>query len=1056
MSFAPAPAAAQPAQVPPAPPLAPGMSFAPAPAEAPPAQVPPAPPLAPGMSFAPPPAAAQPAQVPPAPPLAPGMSFAPAPAEAPPTQVPPAPPLAPGMSFAPPPAAAQPAQVPPAPPLAPGMSFAPAPAAAPPTQVPPAPPLAPGMSFAPAPAAAQPAQVPPAPPLAPGMSFAPAPAAAPPAQVPPAPPLAPGVSFAPPPAAAPPAQVPPAPPLAPGMSFAPAPAEAPPAQVPPAPPLPPGVSFAPPPAAAPPAQVPPAPPLPPGVSFAPLPAAAPPAQVPPAPPLPPGVSFAPAPAAAPPTQVPPAPPLAPGMSFAPPPAAAPPAQVPPAPPLAPGMSFAPPPAAAQPAQVPPAPPLAPGMSFAPAPAEAPPTQVPPAPPLAPGMSFAPAPAAAQPAQVLPASPLAPGMPFAPAPRVAQPVLAVTVPVATAAPATPAALPVKASRKRPADMLIDTDTRLEFDGRMGRAVKLIKLGTGTLVLNHAGEMREGVHLKKGRIELGHAQGLGTGTLFMDDGSTIDLVADGMHIANPLHMTGSDDPEIHTSGNHATWDGAITGAGFLTKQGAGSLTLTSVHNRYTGATEIAQGTLQAGAPNTFSAASAHSIAADAALNLAGFDQSIAGLHNGGVVQFGAAPGAPGTVLTVSGPYVGQGGELAVSANANGSDRMRLSGAAAVASGNTTVRVTNPGDLGAPTTGEDIEVVGTENGARLEPGAFALAGEHVDAGAYEYRLHQTDRSANLKSAYRAEVPLVSALPAQLRQADIAMLGSMHQRQGGEPGGAASDRRAWGRILRTEPRIRQQGTVSPQSSGHLDGFQAGLDLYAASNAQAGVYLGQLKGDMRVQGLASGVAGKHVGFNHLRGRYLGAYANWKGDTGLYADTVVQWGEYRSHLHAQDSHATTKAHSRLASFEVGQPLAIDSRWQIEPQAQLVYRQLSLGDTALTHATVKHKTPSDWTLRLGARIKGSLITSAGALQPYGSVNLYKTSSTSDVARFVAPAITTDIKARGGHTSTALAAGAALQVNPRTGFYGEVSRQWANGGHATVKSGVQAAVGVKLLW
>lgn len=295
------------------------------------------------------------------------------------------------------------------------------------------------------------------------------------------------------------------------------------------------------------------------------------------------------------------------------------------------------------------------------------------------------------------------------------------------------------------------------------------------------------------------------------------------------------------------------------------------------------------------------------------------------------------------------------------------------------------------------------------------------------------------------------------MAVLGSRHQRLGDEPDSAGNnERRAWGRMLRTDPSIRQLGSARQQSSGHLTGFQTGLDLYAASNAKAGLYLGQLKGDMAVRGLAGGVAGKHAGFNRLQGRYLGLYASWQGDTGLYADTVVQWADYRNHLHTQESQAKTKARSQLASLEVGQPFAIDGHWQIEPQVQLVYRQLSLGDTALTHARVKHRTPSDWTLRLGARIKGSLITSAGVLQPYGSVNVYKATSTSDVACFVVPAATTDIKTRGGHTSTALAAGATLQLNPRTGLYGELSRHWANGGQTRVKSGVQAGIGVKLRW
>ncbi len=615
-----------------------------------------------------------------------------------------------------------------------------------------------------------------------------------------------------------------------------------------------------------------------------------------------------------------------------------------------------------------------------------------------------------------------------------------------------------SRKRTVkDLTIDTDTRVDFDGRMHGARKLFKKGVGTLVLNHAGEMGHGVYLKQGRIELGHAQGLGTGTLFMDDGSAIDLMVDGMRIANNLHMTGSDDPIIDTGANHSNWTGDITGAGFLSKQGTGSLTLTSTANSYTGATEVAEGTLKAGAVNTFAAASIHSVAMGATMDLAGLDQTIASLNNGGTVQLSGTSGASGAVLKVTGPYVGKRGNLIMSA---GHDRLLLSGATAVASGSTTVQLTNVDSLGAPITGHGMEIIGTENGASLQPGAFALAGGHVDAGAYAYRLSQTAQAASLQSSFRAEVPLVSALPAQLRQADMAMLGDMRKRLGDDAGSvdanAGQGRGAWGRILHTEPRIRQHGTVRPESSGHLSGFQAGLDLYAGPRIKAGLYVGQLLGNMAVNGVVSGAERQSAGHNRLQSRYLGLYGTWQGDAGFYADTVVQWADYRSHLHTQDSGAMTKGRGRLASLEVGKPVALNSHWQVEPQAQLIYRQLRLGDTALGRATVQHQAPSDWTLRLGMRIKASLTTRAGQLLPYGSVNVYKATHTSDVASFVAPAATTDILAKGGYTSTALAAGATLQVNQRTRFYGELSQHWANAGETRVKSGVQAAMGVKLRW
>ena len=620
---------------------------------------------------------------------------------------------------------------------------------------------------------------------------------------------------------------------------------------------------------------------------------------------------------------------------------------------------------------------------------------------------------------------------------------------------------------------------EFDGKMEGTGSLTKEGEGTLALNTANTFSGGVNHKAGNINLGNEKGLGSGTLAMDDGTKITLTANGMNIANDLHMTGDNDPIVDTGTNNATWAGAITGAGFLTKQGTGTLTLTSAGNTYTGATDVAQGTLQAGAANTFSSASAHTVASGAVLDLAGYSQTLASLNNSGTVKLSSNSGAaPGTVLKVTGAYVGNNGNLGLStvlgADGSATDKLLLSGASAVASGNTTVYITNAGGLGAQTASSGIQVIGTENGASLQPGSFSLAGGHVDAGAYEYRLTQTAQGAALHStntgattpatAYRAEVPLLSALPAQLRQADMAMLGDLRKRMGDEGTQATTgsdsgaSRRVWGRILRTDPEIRQQGTVSPESSGHLTGFQAGLDLYADQSVKAGIYVGQLEGDMSVKGFASGEERKHVGFNNLRTRYLGVYGSWLDQSGLYADAVLQAADYRSSLRTADdtAQARTNGSGWLASLEMGKAFALSPSWYIEPQAQIIYRKLSIDDTALSLATVRNQAGDDWTLRLGARLKGSFTTSAGVLQSYGRINVYKSSNTTDIASFAAPGGTTDIKAKGGHTTTEMAAGASLQLNPRTSLFGELGKLWANGGDSRVKSGVQASIGVKVQW
>lgn len=656
---------------------------------------------------------------------------------------------------------------------------------------------------------------------------------------------------------------------------------------------------------------------------------------------------------------------------------------------------------------------------------------------------------------------------------------------------------------------------------GTGASLQKLGTGKLTLAGTSSYTAGTTVQDGALIAGSATGLPQNTRYTINGGTLDLGSWDLQTSNLSGTGGAIALNNQTlTANQATnssFAGSIHGSGNLIKQAAGSLTLSGT-NTYTGTTDIVQGMLQAGTANAFSNGSTHNVAAGAVMNLAGHNQTVAGLSNSGTVQLSA--GSPGTVLKVTGPYTGNNGVIALSsvlgADGSTSDKLLLSGTAAVASGTTSLQVTNAGGLGAQTQGSGIEVVGTENGASLQPGSFTLAGGHVDAGAFEYRLVQNAQSAALQSsaaptpppaptprsidpppapapapepaptptpsptpsptprsidpppapqpapAYRAEVPLLSALPAQLRQADMAMLGDMHKRMGDEitATGAepAGSRRVWGRILRTDPTIRQQGTVSPESSGHMTGFQAGLDLYADKNLKAGLYVGQLEGDMSVHGFASGVQGKYVGFNNLRSRYMGVYGTWQDDSGLYADAVLQGADYRSDLHTAGNatQARTKGSGWLASLEVGKPFALNSQWQIEPQAQLIYRKLSIDDTALSLATVKTRADDDWTLRLGARIKGSFTTSAGVLQPYGRVNIYRASNTTDVASFITPAAVTDIKAQGGYTATELATGASLQINRRTSIYGEVGKLWAIGGNSRIKSGLQASVGVKVQW
>ncbi|WP_354339446.1 autotransporter outer membrane beta-barrel domain-containing protein [Variovorax paradoxus] len=653
----------------------------------------------------------------------------------------------------------------------------------------------------------------------------------------------------------------------------------------------------------------------------------------------------------------------------------------------------------------------------------------------------------------------------------------------------------------ATLVINRSNALTLSGTISGTGSLVKEGAGTTTLTAANSYGGGTALKQGRLNVGNNLALGTGTLAMDDGTTLGFAADSLNLANAVVLTGNNDPVIDTGSFSATLSGNITGGGFITKIGSGTLTL-SGSNSYTGATDVAEGTLKAGVAGTFSAASAHTVQSGATLDLAGFSQTVASLANSGTVTLVGT--TPGTTLTVNGAYVGNNGVLRLGTflgdSTSVSDRLVLNGASASASGRTSVQITQLGGLGALTTGNGIEVVSALSGAtttaQTTKDAFSLAGGHVDAGAYEYRLYAadasgagenwylrstttattgtggstggttggTDTSAVQVPAYRAEVPLLSALPSQVRQADLAMIGNLHQRIGDDDvkaGAAAStdtERRAWGRVIATDIDIRQQGTVDPHSKGNVKGFQAGTDLFATSNWRAGVYVGQLDGSVRVSGFASGIANLAVGSNDLRSQYLGAYGTWTADSGFYADAVLQAGRHRYTVEPLSTQRSSgKGDSLTASIEVGQAFAMgDSGWKIEPQLQLIRQHLSLDDIAISGANVRQDSDDGWIARVGVRLKGEISTSLGTLQPYGRFNIYKASGGADVARFIGPAATTDITSRTGSTVSELAGGLTLALNQTTSIYGEVGKLWASGGASDVKTSLQGSIGLRMKW
>jgi fibronectin-binding autotransporter adhesin len=204
--------------------------------------------------------------------------------------------------------------------------------------------------------------------------------------------------------------------------------------------------------------------------------------------------------------------------------------------------------------------------------------------------------------------------------------------------------------------------------------------------------------------------------------------------PIALGGSQTWEIDSPANELTVQGAISGAGYsLTKTGVGALIL-SASNTYSGGTFVNAGTLALGAANALLTTGTATVEGLGTLNLAGNNQTLAVLSDGGVAT-GTVTSSSGTpTLTIgSGAFSGtiSGG---LSLAENGSSTLTLSGvnpytgSTAITSG--TLTIGGAGELGSGSYAGAISNAGTfiynSLAAQTFSGIISGAGALTDSGA------------------------------------------------------------------------------------------------------------------------------------------------------------------------------------------------------------------------------------------------------------------------------------------------------------------------------------------
>lgn len=313
-----------------------------------------------------------------------------------------------------------------------------------------------------------------------------------------------------------------------------------------------------------------------------------------------------------------------------------------------------------------------------------------------------------------------------------------------------------------------------------------------------------------------------------------------------------------------------------------------------------------------------------------------------------------------------------------------------------------------------------------------------------------------YRKEVPLLSAVAAQLRHADSLLLANMHQRIGSTP--LPNERMSWGRVIEARADIRQNGEAKAKSSGNYSGLQFGSDIWKNNYWRIGGYAGYLYGDLKVNGFASG-KNDRVGKNALRSYSLGIYGTYTDDKATYIDVVLQGSRHHVDIKPDNNaNFTAKGHGFTASVEVGKPFIIGhGGWKLEPQAQIIHQWFDLKDKDIKgQTTVKQSHNDKWLFRIGTRLEGSYQTNKGILHPYARLNVFYSPNGADRTSFTTSATTTTVQAGTAHTSTELAIGGSYKMTDKVSAYGEIGHSWSNGGKAKVKVPVSGSIGLKIIW
>ena len=556
----------------------------------------------------------------------------------------------------------------------------------------------------------------------------------------------------------------------------------------------------------------------------------------------------------------------------------------------------------------------------------------------------------------------------------------------------------------------------------------KIGEGLLVLSGNNTFTGGTTLNGGTIALGNNQALGTGALTTEAATTLQANTN-LTINNAINLNGA--TNVNTNGQALTLTGLIAGTGSLNKIGENTLTLNAT-NTYTGNTTVNTGALilngSIASNTTLMNGARFQGGGSINGNLTNFgviqpsfngnptNLTINGNYtsNGGV--FATALYAQTTqliadTLTINGVGNNASGATQVGlinthllGKATSGDGILLFQASGGATtGNNTLYYPNRIAVGAyeyqivkgGTNSPDSWYLRSDNSASIEVAAAYGNNPVVDYVPSEQPAQQAAQvvppvvvpniapvptTVTPEPSQRIEVANYPSIASLSRLYMLSTVDSLDQRrsdlaQTNGSLGINNSKTSWGRVLGKTGELRSDNRhQGPALNARTYAIQLGTDLYrhqAADGSQTwiGPYLtlGQASGNTY-----SSNASFKTGNVLLRGYTLGLNATHITAKGLYVDALLQ-ATRLSGVRANSilgPSINTTGWGLTASIETGLKLNMTERVTVMPQAQLIYNNTQMNDTADMYTNIGIPNDSSLLGRLGVKVSYNNTTSSG--------------------------------------------------------------------------------------